>query len=137
MYSKILVPVDLAHPERADKALDTAVALARSFDAAVICTGVTSALGGVVARDPKEFANLLSEFAKEREATHGLHLTPHVVISRDMEVEIDVDLLTAIEETGADLIVMASHAPKLTDLLWPSNGGRVASHADISVMLVR
>ncbi|QOL80096.1 universal stress protein [Pseudooceanicola spongiae] len=137
MYSKILVPVDLAHPDRSSKALASAAAMARSFAAQVICVGVTSALGGEVAADPREFANKLSDFAKGQAEALGCEISAHTVISRDMEVEVDLELLNAIEQTGADLIVMASHAPKLTDLLWPSNGGRVASHAKISVMLVR
>ncbi|KAA2317153.1 universal stress protein [Pseudooceanicola sediminis] len=137
MYDRIAVPVDLAHPDRSEKALKSAAALSRSFSADVIVVGVTSALGSEVAGDPKEFANRLAEFANERSGALGLDLRSHVVISHEMEVEVDQELLRAIEETGADLIVMASHAPKLTDLLWPSNGGRVASHARISVMLVR
>jgi nucleotide-binding universal stress UspA family protein len=36
---------------------------------------------------------------------------------------------------GADLVIMASHIPKLFDL--GSHGGRVASHTSASVMLVR
>ena len=39
--------------------------------------------------------------------------------------------------TLADLVVMASHIPNVADHFWPSNGGSIASRADVSVMLVR
>ena len=43
----------------------------------------------------------------------------------------------AVHETGADLVVMASHIPGIADAIWPSHGGRLASHADVSVFVVR
>ncbi|MDN3720862.1 universal stress protein [Roseibium salinum] len=45
--------------------------------------------------------------------------------------------MKAIDETDADLVVMATHVPNLKDYVWPSNGGRVASHSDVSVFLIR
>jgi hypothetical protein len=32
---------------------------------------------------------------------------------------------------------MATHRPGLADRLWPSNGGKVATHSGASVLLVR
>ena len=43
----------------------------------------------------------------------------------------------AAEELGADLVVMATHVPNLTDYIWASHGGHLASHAKASVFLVR
>ena len=45
--------------------------------------------------------------------------------------------LKAVEEQKADLVVMQSHVPNLTDYIWPSNGGTVASHSRASVFVVR
>jgi len=42
-----------------------------------------------------------------------------------------------VEEAGADLVVMASHVPNVTDYIWPSHGGWVAEHSDASVFVVR
>jgi nucleotide-binding universal stress UspA family protein len=57
--------------------------------------------------------------------------------SHDPAADLDPTLLKAVEETGADLVVMASHVPGLTDYIWPSNGGTVARRAKVSVMVVR
>lgn len=46
-------------------------------------------------------------------------------------------LLKAVKDTGADLVVMASHVPNIMDYVWPSNGGKIAEHAECSVMVVR
>jgi nucleotide-binding universal stress UspA family protein len=46
-------------------------------------------------------------------------------------------LMAAIGELSTDLVVMASHVPNIADYLWPSNGGKIASHATASVMIVR
>ena len=43
----------------------------------------------------------------------------------------------SVRETGADLVVMASHIPNVTDYIWQSNGGAIATHADVTVMVVR
>jgi len=50
---------------------------------------------------------------------------------------VDDALLKASRDTGADLVVMASHMPSVLDYIWPSNGGKIAEHAKCSVMVVR
>jgi hypothetical protein len=42
-----------------------------------------------------------------------------------------------VHETGSNLVVMATHIPNVADHVWPSNGGRLATHTDASVFLVR
>lgn len=78
MFSKILVPVDLAHAGRLDRALAVAAA-----------------------------------------------------------EEINRLILKAVADTGADLVVMASHSPRMIDWLLPSHGGHVAEHAAVSIFVVR
>ena len=46
-------------------------------------------------------------------------------------------ILNAPGNVGADLVVMQSHVPRLTDYVWPSNGGTIASHSKASVFVVR
>ncbi|MGD8310649.1 MAG: hypothetical protein PVG98_14530 [Chromatiales bacterium] len=45
--------------------------------------------------------------------------------------------MEAVDDIGADLVVMASHIPDVVDYIWPSNGGKVAGHSDASVFVVR
>jgi len=43
----------------------------------------------------------------------------------------------AAKEAGCDLVVMASHVPGFREHILSSNAGYVASHAPISVFVVR
>jgi nucleotide-binding universal stress UspA family protein len=60
-----------------------------------------------------------------------------MVVSHDPTVDVDDALMKAVSETGADLVVMASHVPGLADYIWPSNGGKLAAHSSASVFVVR
>jgi len=90
-----------------------------------------------VARTPEEFRAKLSSFAAGQADQHGIQAIGHAVFSHDPSIDLETALLTAISETGADLVVMATHVPHMTDHIWPSNGGRIASHSGVSVFLVR
>lgn len=137
MYSTIMIPVDLAHADRLSKALDSAGALAKLWGAKVVYVGVSAATPGSIAHTPEEFAKKLEAFAKEQGDKHGVTGTAHALTSHDPTTDLDSTLLKAVDETGADLVVMASHVPNITDYIWPSNGGSIASHAKASVFVVR
>ncbi|SMX48510.1 universal stress protein [Maliponia aquimaris] len=137
MFKRILVPVDLAHAGRLEKALGCAADLARHHKATVIYVGVAANTPGPVAHTPKEFAAKLDAFAKAQAEERGITTEAHAVTSHDPSIDLDPTLLKAVDETGADLVVMASHVPNITDYVWPSNGGTVAGHAKVSVMVVR
>ena len=47
------------------------------------------------------------------------------------------EILKTADEVGADLIVMASHRPELSDYLLGPNAARVVRHAKGSVFVVR
>lgn len=137
MFTKIMVPVDLTHADRLSKSLEAAGTMAKSFGAELVYVGVTSALPGSIAHTPDEYRGKLEDFAKSQGETYGVAASGHMMIGHDVAVEIDSELLRAVGETGADLVVMASHIPNITDYVWPSHGGQVASHARVSVMIVR
>ena len=137
MYSKILAPVDLAHADRLQKALRTAADMAAHFNAPVIYVGVTTTTPSSVAPTPEAYREKLDAFVQGQASTHGHSASGHVVVSHDPSVDMDEALLKAIDETGADLVVMATHVPGVADHWWPSNGGAVAGHARASVFLVR
>ena len=137
MYATIMVPVDLAHVERLEKALTTAADLCRHYGATAVYVGVTASTPSNLARTPAEFAEKLEAFAAAQAAKHGHKAGARSVISHDPSIDLDPALLKAAEEIGADLIVIASHLPNLTDYVWPSNGGELAAHAKASVLVVR
>ena len=137
MYSKILVPVDLAHADKLEKALQTAADLAKKYAAPVAYVGVTSPQPGPVAHTPEEFGQKLETFAARQTAANGHVAEAHMVVAHDPAVDLNKVLIDAIDEVGADLVVMASHVPGVADYIWPSHGGQVAGHAKASVFVVR
>jgi len=137
MYKSIVAPVDLAHLDTLESALNVAADLARHYDARLCFVGVTAAAPSALAHTPKEYAAKLEEFAQAQADRHGIATSSHAEVAHDPKIEIDHAVVTAAEAEGADLIVMASHVPGIADKVWPSNGGRVAAHARISVLLVR
>lgn len=139
MYSKILVPVDLAHTDKIVKALNTAIDMAKHYNATLCYVSVTNTTPGAAAHNPKELAEKLNEFAKEQGKSHGISTDSMVMESPDTAVELDDKLLQAIRETGVDLVVMASHPPGIGDRLHilHSNGANIVKHSDVSVFVVR
>lgn len=137
MFNKIMVPVDLSHAAKLEKALNCAGRLAKQFGAEAVYVGVTASTPGSVAHTPEEFAQKLDAFASDQGKAHGISASGHMMVSHDPSSDLDPTLLKAVDEVGADLVVVASHIPNITDYVWPSNGGTIASHAKASVLVVR
>lgn len=137
MYKTIMVPVDLEHADRLGKALNTAADLAGHYGSTICYVGVTAATPGRVAHNPQEFEDKLADFARAQAGRHGHAATSRALVSHDPAADLDRKLDEAVRETGADLVVMASHIPGVADAIWPSHGGRLASHAEVSVFVVR
>jgi len=137
LFKKILAPVDLAHVDKLAHALDCAADLAGHYGIPVVYVGITSTAPSKVAHNPDEFAEKLTAFARSQADKHGVGATAHAAIAHDPVTDIDHALLQAIDDTGSDLVVMASHVPNVMDHIWPSHGGKLAEHAKCSVMVVR
>jgi universal stress protein F len=137
MFRKILVPVDLGHLDQMQKALTTAAAEARQHGASVVYMGVTEETPGAVAHNPREYESKLAAFAVEQAELHGIPAEALPVVSTDPATEINRLILKAVKDTGADLVVMASHPPRMLDWILPSHGGHVAEHAEVSVFVIR
>ena len=137
MFTKIMVPVDLAHTEHLRKALRIAADLANSYGAEAHLVGVTMSSPSSVAPSPEVFSKKLEAYAAERSKELGVRFQAHTEISHDIAVDLDDVLQRAAENLGADLVVMASHVPGLAEHVFASNAGYLASHGDISVFVVR
>jgi nucleotide-binding universal stress UspA family protein len=137
MFRKIMVPVDLAHLAKLDKALKCAADLGRLYEIPVIYAGVTTPVPGKLAHNPKEYAARLEAFAAEKAEVEGIEAGAYAITSHDPTSDLDPSLIRAADDIEADLIVMASHVPNLMDYVWPSNGGTVAAHSKVSVFVVR
>jgi nucleotide-binding universal stress UspA family protein len=137
MFKRIMAPVDLTHKESLEKALKATGDIARHYNAPVTYVGVAASAPGALGHNPAEFEKKLSAFAAGQAAEYGITADSKPVISHDPAVDLDKALLKAVDEVGADLVVMASHVPGLADYVWPPHGGKIAAHAHASVFVVR
>jgi nucleotide-binding universal stress UspA family protein len=137
LFSNIMVPVDLVHADKLDKALTVAANLAKNFNAPICYVGMTAKTPSPVARTPEEFAEKLAEFARAQSASHGVEASSKAYPLDDPAIEMSDAIIDAVKDVGADLVVMATHIPNVTDYVWASHGGKLASHSSASVMLVR
>lgn len=137
MYRTIMVPVDLAHLPQIAGAIDTAGDLARHYGAKLAFVSITAEAPTTIAHNPAEFVARLNAFTAEQGARLGVEVSTTAYTATDPSIEIDKKLLAAISDTGADLVVMASHKPGLADYFWSAHGAWLAKHAEISVFLVR
>jgi len=144
MFSKILVPVDLADPEHYRPAVSEARELARLHKADVRVMTVLDL-------PPPPTAGYQTQYLSEetrREALTEAELTLKQ-IAGEMAVEgrradsavragrVYHEVIEEAESWGADLIVMGSHHPGMSTYLLGSNAARIARHADCSVLIMR
>ncbi|MBK0400719.1 universal stress protein [Limibaculum sp. M0105] len=130
-FRHILVPVDPDAPEASEKALARAAAIARSEGARLSILAVVPVWRedlGEVPRDQREAMEALR-------ARHAAGIEGGTILR--MGGSISGRIITEVADTGADLVVMASHNPRASDFLIGSNAAHVALHVPVSVMVVR
>jgi nucleotide-binding universal stress UspA family protein len=141
MYRNILVPVDLSDKHSWRKALPTAIALCRTFEARLHLIAVVQEFGLPIVGQffPEGFeARLRQQAAKQLRDLAAEQLPPEIEARRIVaEGKIYQEILKAAGAIKADLIVMGSHRPELGDYLLGPNAGKVVRHARCSVMVVR
>jgi nucleotide-binding universal stress UspA family protein len=138
MYSRILVPVDLDNADMLAKALDLAGQTAKQNNAEVIYVDVVDAVPTMSARTEGErVADRLRNFALEQATRHGISTTGEITLRSDLHLNVGSDIVKTANEIDCDLIIMASHVPGFKDHIFSSNAGYVASHAPMSVYVVR
>ncbi|MDF1607251.1 universal stress protein [Hoeflea sp. YIM 152468] len=137
MFKRIMVPVDLDHADKLDKALAAAADLARLYNASLTVAGVISTAPGHGVHNPAEYQARLAEFARDQTDKRGVAFEPMALTSHDPAVDLDVRLQQAAKEGGIDLVVMASHVPAFRDHFFGSNAGYLVTHLGISVFVVR
>jgi nucleotide-binding universal stress UspA family protein len=137
MFKRIMTPVDLGHLKILDRALKVAAEEARHHGIPVTYVTVTANTPGPLGHTPEEKQAKLDAFVAEQAGKYGIEAQGHLILAHDPRADIDDILTNAADEVGADLVIMASHKPQAADYFWPSNGGRVAGHAKVSVFIVR
>jgi len=136
MYKTIIVPIDLSQSDKSPAALRVAKNLADHKSRIIIVNVVEDIPAYVAAELPTGFIEKSKEDAEA-------DLTA-LVKDAGLKAEVDVrsgaphsEILAAADEKGADLIIVASHRPGLSDYFLGSTAARVVRHANCSVLVVR
>lgn len=149
MYKHILVPVDIQHRSSWERVFPAAVQAARESGARLhVLTVVPDLFAGVDWRYAIRGEQRGSIDYDRQEMMKQAKERLQDLIGQNVPAEVDAEvvvrhgtiyeqILEAAEEVGADLIVMASHRPSLSDYLLGPNTARVARHARCSVQIVR
>ena len=137
MYARIIVAVDIAERAQAHALLENAKTL---LDAGgeIRLVHVLEDVPGYL------LANLPPDLTERRHAEAMVELRAMIDPSQDIRITPDLrhgaasgQIIQAAEDSGADLIMIASHKPGFRDYLIGSTAGRVIRHAGCSVLVKR
>jgi nucleotide-binding universal stress UspA family protein len=140
MFKSILVPIDLAEPELAKAAIESAVGMARQSGAALRLVTVLPATPVMLAEYvPPDFDAQQNAAAGEALAIIAKEcgLNPGQATSVVRQGGVYHEVLEEAKETGADLIVMSSHRPAMRTYFLGSNAAHVVRYARCSVLVLR
>ncbi len=141
MYKKILLTLDLNEDASWKKALPTAVEHAKASGAELHVVMVFPDFGMPVVRGffPDDFQEkALTEVEDKLTAFCAEHIASDMAAHPVVRVgNVYAEILKLADEISCDLIVMASHRPKLEEYLLGPNAARVVRHATCSVLVVR
>jgi len=140
MYKRIVLAVDLAEPTPNPKGLEQALELAKMGGGELRLVNVQP----VVPATFMEYVPVDFDLEQAKRATDALDA---ILASVDLPAErksaaaraggIYHELFQEAAEWGADLIVVGSHRPVMSDYLLGSNAKTIVRHAQCSVLVVR
>jgi nucleotide-binding universal stress UspA family protein len=140
MYHRILLPVDLADPNLAKPALDTAVMLAKGAEGSIRLINVLPVTPPMLVEYvPADFDDQQRKSAEDALSIIAgeIALAAGNVTSEVRQGGIYQEILEAAKEIEADLIVMSSHRAGVRTYFLGSVAGHVVRYAGCSVMVVR
>jgi nucleotide-binding universal stress UspA family protein len=140
VFKTILVPVDLAEPELAKPAIDTAVAMARTASGAVRLVNVLPMTPVMLAEYvPPDFDAQQRGSAEESLAALGREcgLDEAHVSTVIRQGGVYHEVIEEAKAMQADLIVMTSHRPDMRSYFLGSNAGHMVRYAPCSVLVLR
>lgn len=136
MYKHIIVAVDLSHGEAGKGLLEKAVQLVDEGGVLRLLHVLEDVPSYIAAELPRDLND-----RREAEARVELGLLAGGTAAKvESEVRTGAaagQILQCAEDTGADLIMIASHRPGLSDYFIGSTAARVVRHAQCSVLISR
>ena len=140
MYRKILLAVDLSDEAEAPKGLSEALELAKLSGGVLRLVNVQPLLPATF----MEYVPADFDAEQERRAQEALAALAATIDRPADRLSVAVasggvyhELLRDAEEWGADLVVVGSHRPVMSDYLLGSNAKTIVRHAQCSVLVVR
>ena len=131
MFKHILIPVDLADKAVAAKAIEAAKHIARRDGSRISVISVVPAWPDDLAKSPHDYQ---PDFDAHLETIRdGFDIQGEIRIGGSISGRI----IEMVVDKKIDLIVMASHDPRVTDYLIGSNAAHVVLHGPCSVLVVR
>lgn len=133
---KILVAIEISRPGGNEKILSTARTLAAAMDGELTFMHAIEPIPGRV------LAEIQEDVAGKQQA-HAEAAMKEIVDQHEGATGLirmgapSTEILECAQEMGADLIVMHSHDPDMTNYIMGSVAGRVVRHAHCSVHIVR
>ena len=140
MFHRIILAVDLADPTARPKGLDQALELATQSDGDLRLVNVQPLLPATFMEYvPADFDEEQEKRAKAALDAIAAKLTmpKDRVTTAALAGGVYHELLRDATEWGADLIVVGSHRPVMSDYLLGSNAKTIVRHAQCSVLVVR
>ncbi len=140
-FKRILLPIELGEPSSWEKALPVALDMARKHGAKLDVLTVIPDVGL-----PVVGSFFPADFEEQARAKAGEELRKWLDenVPEDVDAEGHVSvgtiyhkIIRAAQKLNSDLIVMASHRPKMSDYLLGPNAARVVRHAPVHVFIVR
>ncbi len=136
MYKKIIVPVDLSQEQKGRKIIEKATALLDEGGEVVLLNVVEEVPGYLAIDLPGDVIDKTRTSATETLKKLRDELCPNGRI----EVRVGAparNILACATDNKADLIIVASHTPDISNYLLGSTADRVVRHAKISVLVDR
>lgn len=131
MYKHILVPVDLDAADVSEEAIAEARNFARQHHARVTVLSVIPAWPHDLEHGAKEYQERLEDYVRAHAA--DVEMEGEIKIGGAVSARI----IEAATDEDVDLVVMASHDPRMSDYLIGSNAAHVTLHVPCSVMIIR
>lgn len=136
MYKTILVPIDIAHIDKAKPMIDIAAEHGGENSRIILLN--------VVEEIPSWAASAIPQDILDQSVKTSRDEMKAVASSNGVEMEVEIrsghaynTILEVAQEKSADLIIVASHRPGLQDYFLGSTAAKVVRHAGCSVLVVR
>ncbi len=140
MFTKILVPVDLAEEKMTRYALGYAEVIAKAFDADIRLVNVQS-LTPIALLDytPKDFDETIRRGLEGELAAlaASVDYVPERISTTLLFGPVYQKILAEAESWGSDVIVLCSHRPGMERFLIGSNASAIVRHATCPVLVLR